>query len=87
MFVKVRNGMRIEGGMVNDISMTGMGVRLHNTKAFEPGNYVEVHSEKLGFVNGFVRWVKPDRVGIQFDLTSNNSAKIASFFRYFHSDQ
>lgn len=85
MFVKVRSGMRLEGGMVIDISMTGMGVYMHNTKAFEAGNFVEVHSEKLGYINGVVRWVKPDKIGVEFDMTSNNSAKIASFFKYFHS--
>jgi hypothetical protein len=41
------------------------------------GDRVEVHSEKLGFLNGQIRWVRGNRLGIRFDLNSNNSAKIA----------
>jgi hypothetical protein len=85
MFVKIRNGTRVDGAMVVDISMTGLGAEMHDTSAQKPGHYVEVHSESLGYINGFVRWVGRGKIGIEFDLSSNNSAKVASFFKYFYS--
>lgn len=84
MFVKIRNGVYELGAMVIDISNTGIGVEMHDTKDMKLGDRVEVHSEKLGFLNGQIRWVRGNRLGIRFDLNSNNSAKIAAFFKFFH---
>jgi hypothetical protein len=84
MFIKIRNGVYELGAMVVDISNTGIGVEMHDTKDMKLGDRVEVHSEKLGFLNGQIRWVRGNRLGIRFDLNSNNSAKIQAFFKFFH---
>ncbi|QKV18803.1 PilZ domain-containing protein [Oricola thermophila] len=84
MFIKIRNGTYDQGAMVVDISRTGMGVEMHDTRNMRIGDRVEVHSEKLGFLNGQIRWVRGNRLGILFDMNSNNAAKIAGFFKYYH---
>ena len=84
MFVTIRNAFQKKGAMVSDISATGMGVEMHDTMGMRQGDFVEVHCKDLGYINGVVRWVRGRRVGIEFENTSNNSAKIAAFFRYFY---
>ncbi|TCD10957.1 PilZ domain-containing protein [Oricola cellulosilytica] len=83
MFAKISNGMKIDGAMVQDLSMSGIGLEMHSTADQEPGNQVEIHCGELGCINGAVRWVRPDRVGIEFAASSNNAAKIAAFFKHF----
>lgn len=84
MFIKIRNGVYELGAMVTDISNTGMGVEMHDTKDMKLGDRIEIHSEKLGFLNGQIRWVRGNRLGIRFDMNSNNAAKIQAFFKFFH---
>lgn len=83
MFVKIRNGVYVRGAMVIDISTEGIGVDMNDVRDMKNGDRVEVHSEKLGYLGGQIRWVRGNRIGILFDMTSNNRAKIQSFFRYF----
>ncbi|MFZ2100941.1 MAG: PilZ domain-containing protein [Oricola sp.] len=85
MFVKIRNGVYERGAMVIDISNTGMGVEMHDIKDMKKGDRIEVHSEKLGHLNGQIRWVRGHRLGIHFDMNSNTAAKITAFFKYFGS--
>jgi len=84
MFIKIRNGVYEKGAMVIDISNTGMGVDMNDPQDMKLGDRVEIHSEKLGFLNGQIRWVRGHRLGIQFDMSSNNAAKIQAFFKFFH---
>lgn len=83
MFAKICNGMKIDGAMVQDLSMSGIGLEMHSTANQKAGNHVEIHCGKLGCINGAVRWVRPCHVGIEFAPNSNNSAKIAAFFKFF----
>ncbi len=83
MFVKIRNGVYERGAMVVDISGEGIGVDMNDVRDMNNGDRVEVHSEKLGYLGGQIRWVRGHRLGIHFDMTSNNAAKIAAFFKYY----
>lgn len=82
MFVKLRNGVYERGAMVVDISSEGIGVDMKDIIEMKFGDRVEVHSDKLGHMGGQVRWVRGGRLGIRFDMSSNNAAKIASYFKY-----
>ena len=84
MFVKVNHGYETSGGMVVDISDDGVGIEMHNTSSISKGNFVELNNEKIGCIAGVVRWVRPRMIGVEFDRTSNNAAKVAAFFKFFH---
>jgi hypothetical protein len=68
-------------GMVDDISKTGISVMMHDTAGLRPHDSIEVHSEKLGAIEGHIRWVQKKYIGVEFERSTNNSAKIAAFFR------
>ena len=84
MFVKINHRFETAAGMVVDISDNGVGVEMHNTSSFNAGDFVELHSDKIGCINGVVRWVRPRMLGVEFDRTTNNAAKVAAFFKFFH---
>ena len=82
-FVKLRNGFMKTGGMVSDISQGGIEIEMHNTSGMNFGDNVELHSDKIGYIDGMISWVKPRRVGIEFDRTTNNAAKVSAFLKNF----
>ncbi len=80
-YINLRNGFMKTGGMVLDISSGGVDVEMHNTSGMNFGDKVELHSEEIGYIDGMIRWVKPRRIGIEFDRTTNNAAKVAAFLK------
>lgn len=84
-YVKLRNGFMKTGGMVRDIWPGGIELEMLTTSGMNFGDRVELHSDKIGYIDGMVSWVKPRRVGIEFDRTSNNTAKVAAFLKNFHT--
>ena len=85
-YIKLRNGFMQTGGMVRDIWPGGIELEMLSTSGMNFGDTVELHSDKLGYIDGMVNWVKPRRVGIEFDRTSNNTAKVAAFLKNFRID-
>lgn len=82
--IKVRKHALDYQATVVDISHTGMGVEIGDMVGLKAGDRIEVYSETLGCLDGQVRWVRRNRLGIRFDTNSNNAAKIAAFFKFFH---
>ena len=80
-YINLRNGFMKTGGMVLDISSGGVEVEMHNTSGMNFGDKVELHSEKIGYIDGMISWVKPRRIGVEFDRTTNNAAKVAAFLK------
>ena len=80
-YINLRNGFMKTGGIVLDISSGGVDVEMHNTSGMNFGDKVELHSEEIGYIDGMIRWVKPRRIGIEFDRTTNNAAKVAAFLK------
>lgn len=82
-YVKLRKGFTNTGGMIRDIWPGGIELEMHSTAGMNSGDSVELHSEKIGYIDGMVSWVKPRRVGVEFDRTSNNTAKVSAFLKNF----
>lgn len=82
--VSVRAGFIEHEGVVVDLSQNGLCVATTTVHGFRPGQSVEIRCNELGYVFGTVRWATMRRAGIQFDMNSNTSAKVTSFFKYFH---
>ena len=83
-YVKLRNGYMKTGGMVVDIFPGGIEIEMLSTSGMKFGDNVELHSDKIGYIDGMISWVKTRRLGVEFDRTSNNTAKVAAFLKNFH---
>lgn len=73
-------------GRVVDLSSTGIALDLKGPLYAATGSKVRVECDDLGSLEGTVRWSHNGRVGIQFSPTSNATAQVASYFRFFHRD-
>ena len=73
-------------GRVVDLSPTGLALDLGGPFAAAPGSPVKIESDELGVLEGTVKWFHSGRLGIEFRPNSNASAKVASYFRFFHQD-
>nr|WP_244529045.1 hypothetical protein [Rhizobium sp. NFR03] len=47
------------------------------------GQAVIIETEELGRLNGMVQWARGDKIGVRLMTSSNTSAKIASFYKFF----
>ena len=83
-YVKLRNGYMKTGGMVVDMFPGGIELEMLSTSGMKFGDNVELHSDKIGYIDGMISWVKTRRLGVEFDRTSNNAAKVAAFLKNFH---
>ncbi|ACM26352.1 PilZ domain-containing protein [Agrobacterium sp. SHOUNA12C] len=73
-------------GRVVDLSASGIALDLQAPIHAAAGSKVRVECTDIGMLDGIVRWVHSGRIGIEFDPSSNASALVASYFRFFHKD-
>ncbi|WP_337268740.1 PilZ domain-containing protein [Oryzifoliimicrobium ureilyticus] len=73
-------------GRIVDISLDGMALDLEDGRIAGTGSKVVVECEEIGTIEGIVRWGYRGRVGVQYDRTSNASAKVAAYFRFHHQE-
>lgn len=73
-------------GRVVDLSTGGIALDLNGAFFGATGSKVRVECEELGALEGTVRWLRNGRVGVEFSRTSNASALVSSYFRFFHKD-
>jgi hypothetical protein len=71
---------------VVDLSTAGLALDLGGSLPAALGSPVIIESEELGILEGTVKWSHNGRLGIQFRPNSNASAKVTSYFRFFHRD-
>ncbi|MFJ6325364.1 MULTISPECIES: PilZ domain-containing protein [unclassified Rhizobium] len=83
---QVRYFTKLVAGRVVDISTSGIALDLQSPLYAAAGSKVRVECDDIGLLDGFVRWAHNGRIGIEFDRSSNASAKVASYFRFFHKD-
>jgi hypothetical protein len=81
--VELHSDGKTSDAQVFDISETGMCVMIGHGVTIRTGEDVEVFSEELGWLSGKARWRLPDRLGIEFRLSSNTRAKLKAFQKYF----
>jgi hypothetical protein len=73
-------------GRIVDLSNHGIALELSGAFFGAAGSKVRVECEELGVIDGTVRWLRNGRVGVEFSRTSNASALVTAYFRFFHKD-
>jgi hypothetical protein len=78
-------GRKAEGKIL-DISKTGL--RLEILQIFMPpvGATLIIRCPQIGAIEGSVRWIKNDKIGVSFGLNTNSVAKVMSYFRQVHPE-
>jgi hypothetical protein len=80
-FVNVQGASGKFPGYADDISLSEISVFLREPFGLFVGEYVAVASDRLGAVEGNIRWIRKNHIGIEFDHTTNNRAKVSAFLR------
>lgn len=73
-------------GRVVDLSAAGIALELSGAFLGGTGSRVRVECDDLGALEGTVRWLRNGRMGVEFSRTSNASALVTAYFRFFHKD-
>ncbi|SER45767.1 PilZ domain-containing protein [Rhizobium sp. NFR03] len=74
---------KTSAGKVVDLSDAGMSLQLSYDIQATQGQAVIIETEELGRLNGMVQWARGDKIGVRLMTSSNTSAKIASFYKFF----
>ncbi|WP_075292624.1 PilZ domain-containing protein [Pararhizobium arenae] len=70
-------------GVVKDLSPAGICFQLYFDIDAKTGQEVTIQSEELGHMSGIVHWYRGDKIGIRLLSSSNTSAQVSSYFKYF----
>ncbi|MCY0095259.1 PilZ domain-containing protein [Hoeflea ulvae] len=74
-------------GAVLDLSQHGICLMLYHNIPVGPGDKITVETEEMGLLIGTARWNRPPRIGAELVLTSNNRAKVESYYRMFRDNR
>lgn len=74
-------------GAVLDLSEQGICLYLSVDIPVGFGDKITVLTEEMGLLTGTVRWIRRPRVGASLVLSSNNRAKIESFYKLFDTEK
>ncbi|MDP3523845.1 MAG: PilZ domain-containing protein [Hoeflea sp.] len=74
-------------GSVLDLSQHGICLYLSIDIPVGRGDKISVETEEMGLLIGTVRWIRRPRVGAELVLTSNNRAKVESYYRMFRDER
>ena len=70
-------------GIVKDLSSAGICFQLYFDINATTGQQVSIKSDEFGHLTGVVQWYRGDKIGIRLDVSSNTSAQISSYYKYF----
>ncbi|MEM5492208.1 PilZ domain-containing protein [Hoeflea sp. AS16] len=71
------------GGAVIDLSPQGICLQLDAHIPTARGDKINVETEEMGLLIGTIRWIRGSRIGAALVLTSNNRAKVESYYKMF----
>ena len=74
-------------GAVLDLSQHGICLQLAIDIPVGRGDKITVETEEMGLLIGTVRWIRRPRIGAELVLTSNNRAKVESYYRMFKDNR
>jgi hypothetical protein len=80
---QVRFGPKTYDGQIIDLSASGMRLSIDRKVELPVGWKVEVLSEELGAITGYVQWQRPGSFGVKLELSSNTRAKVDAAWRNF----
>lgn len=69
-----------------DISLTGAAIDLLGPFMGVDGSIIRVECTELCFLEARVRWQKNNRIGVEFEPSTNAVAKVKAYFKYFHKE-
>ncbi|MCJ8506998.1 PilZ domain-containing protein [Rhizobium lemnae] len=81
----IRYGEHDRSGQVINLSGSGLAIQLERPLFASVGARICVTCDALGLLEGSVKWSEGVRLGVQFDRSSNAWAKVASYFRFYHT--
>lgn len=81
----IRYGEHDRSGQVINLSASGLAIQLERPLFASAGSRIRVTCDALGMLEGNVTWSEGVRIGVQFDRSSNAWAKVASYFRFYHT--
>lgn len=70
-------------GSVVDLSPQGICLQLDTRIPMARGDKINVETEEMGLLIGTIRWIRGPRIGAALVLTSNNRAKVESYYKMF----
>jgi len=70
-------------GSVVDLSPQGICLQLDAGIPMARGDKINVETEEMGLLIGTIRWIRGSRIGAELVLTSNNRAKVESYYKMF----
>lgn len=70
-------------GAVIDLSQQGICLQLDAGIPMARGDKIDVETEEMGLLVGTIRWIRAGRIGAALVLTSNNRAKVESYYKMF----
>ena len=70
-------------GAVVDLSPEGICLQLDTGIPMARGDKINVETEEMGLLIGTIRWMRAGRIGAALVLTSNNRAKVESYYKMF----
>ncbi|MCY0147117.1 PilZ domain-containing protein [Hoeflea sp. G2-23] len=73
-------------GWVLDLSQHGICLNLSLDIPVAIGDKITVETEEMGLLVGTIRWIRGPRIGAELVLTSNNRAKVESYYRMFRDN-
>ena len=74
-------------GAVLDLSQHGICLYLAIDIPVAFGDKITVETEEMGLLIGTIRWIRRPRIGAELVLTSNNRAKVESYYRFFKDNR
>lgn len=81
----LRKDRRVPGRVI-DLSRSGICLTVSPFSEISEGDQVEIYSEELGMLSGKVRWRTTDKIGIALQSSTNTSAKMEAYFKYFSGE-
>ncbi|MBO6719342.1 MAG: PilZ domain-containing protein [Rhizobiaceae bacterium] len=84
MRVRVRVRDHDYAGYLTNISKGGMRLSTDEVAEIWTGDRVEVLSNDFGLMTGTARWRSPGNLGVRFNDTTNNNARVNAILRFFH---
>jgi len=70
-------------GSVIDLSPQGICLLLDAHIPMARGDKINVETDEMGLLIGTIRWIRGSRIGAALVLTSNNRAKVESYYKMF----
>ncbi len=74
-------------GSVIDLSQHGICLQLSAGIPMAKGDKIHVETEEMGLLIGTIRWIRAPRIGAALVLTSNNRAKVESYYKMFGTNR